>query len=142
MRFLNKTYPAVLVLLLLLLTGCGAALNPYHENFNCQAPADAGQCVDTKTAYEESTAITELAEDKPDTTRSPPGTDFEAVRLQRLAELLKEPKAPILEPPKVIRVLILPYKGAGEELFMARYAYLKVDKAQWILTGGIEEKDD
>lgn len=141
MRFLDKTYPTILILLSLLLSGCGATLNPYHENFNCQAPADAGQCVDTRTAYEEATAVTmQSPYDSSVISSTSPKTDFEAIRLQRLAELLREPKAPILEPPKVLRVLILPYKGDGEELFMARYTYLKVDEAQWILTGGIEEK--
>lgn len=122
--------------LLLTLAGCGAALNPYHEEFNCRTKADDGRCVDTPTAYREATSITELAAGgRKDNAPSFAEKDIEAIRLQRLSELLREPRAPILQPPKVLRVLILPYKGASEELFMARYAYLKVDEAQWLLTG-------
>jgi len=144
MYFRGKISQVFICLLLLVpLTGCGAALNPYHENFNCQAKSDDGRCVDTPTAYKEATSITELAASGSQTPKtSPPENDFQAIRLQRLAELLREPKAPLLEPPKVLRVLLLPYKGDGEELFMARYAYLKVDEAQWILTGGLEEKGE
>jgi hypothetical protein len=40
-----------------LLSGCGAVLNPYHENFNCQAPEDTGHCVDTPSAYDEAVGI-------------------------------------------------------------------------------------
>jgi len=125
-----------LLLLLLLLSGCGAALNPYHENFNCDAPDDAGKCVDTKTAYEEAVRIPQIPTQK----SAAPEEDVEAARLSRLAELLKEPQTPIIEPPRILRVLILPYKGNGD-LFMARYAYLQVESAKWVLTSideGIE----
>ena len=40
----------------------------------------------------------------------------------------------MIAPPRVLRVLILPYKGSGD-LFMARYAYLQVEPANWVLTG-------
>jgi conjugal transfer pilus assembly protein TraV len=124
------------ILLLLLLSGCGAALNPYHENFNCDAPDDAGKCVDTKTAYEEAVRTPQIPAQK----SAAPEEDVEAARLSRLAELLKEPQTPMIEPPRILRVLILPYKGNGD-LFMARYAYLQVESAKWVLTGideGIE----
>jgi conjugal transfer pilus assembly protein TraV len=117
----------------LLLNGCGAVLNPYHENFNCQAPEDAGHCVDTPSAYDEAVGINRpLKEEEAD-----PEKQVESARLDRLAQLLKEPKTPMIVPPRILRVLILPYKG-GENLFMARYAYLQVESARWVLTG-IEE---
>ncbi|MDP2852114.1 MAG: TraV family lipoprotein [Gallionella sp.] len=114
----------------LTLTGCGAALNPYNESFRCQAPEDSGQCVDTKTAYEEATGFGKKSDGKPLKAEE----SAEAARLTRLAELLHEPQTPMIAPPRVLRVLILPYKGSGD-LFMARYAYLQVEPANWVLTG-------
>ena len=120
-----------LLLLPLLLAGCGAALNPYNENFRCQAPEDSGQCVDTKTAYEEAIGFGQQGSGgKP----SKAEESAEAARLTRLSELLREPQTPMIAPPRVLRVLILPYKGSGD-LFMARYAYLQVEPASWVLTG-------
>ena len=119
----------ILFLLYLLLTGCGAALNPYHENFNCQAPEESGHCVDTRTAYEEAIGFNPPIEEKESSEKV-----VEAARLERVAQLLKEPQTPMIVPPRILRVLILPYKGNGD-LFMARYAYLQVEPARWVLTG-------
>jgi conjugal transfer pilus assembly protein TraV len=125
MKSLNKLARYSLCLFTLLLTGCGAALNPYHENFNCQAPDDSGKCVDTKTAYADAVGINQLVKgDKVNTEE-----DVEAARLEKLAELLEEPQTPMIAPPRILRVLILPYKGNGD-LFMARYAYLQVESAR------------
>ena len=127
-----RSVPSPLLLLIpLLLTGCGAALNPYNENFRCQAPEDSGQCVDTKTAYEEAVGFGQQGSSgKPAKAEE----SAEAARLSRLSELLREPQTPMIAPPRVLRVLILPYKGNGD-LFMARYAYLQVEPANWVLTG-------
>ena len=134
MKSSNKLTLYSFFLLLLLLSGCGAALNPYHENFNCQAPDDAGKCVDTPSAYEEAAGINPLVKEE----KANPQRDVEAARLSRLTELLKEPRTPMIEPPRILRVLILPYKGDGD-LFMARYAYLQVESAQWLLSDIDEE---
>ncbi len=56
-----------------------------------------------------------------------------------LAELLQEEKKPLLQPPKILRVLLLPYKGEDEELFMSRYVYLKIEDSKWILTDLTEQ---
>lgn len=138
-----------LLFLLSLLTGCGAALNPYHEDFNCRTDPHSGHCVDTPTAYEEAVANFDPDEsDKPDkksvtSTDSEPvqQNDIEEIRLQRLAELLEEPETPMITPPRIMRVLILPYRGKGDELFMARYTYLQVESAKWVLTG-IDEGEE
>jgi conjugal transfer pilus assembly protein TraV len=60
-------------------------------------------------------------------------------RYKALTELLEEPDKPMLEPPKIMRVLMLPYKGESDELFMTRYVYLKLKDSQWVLTD-ISEK--
>jgi conjugal transfer pilus assembly protein TraV len=128
-KLLNGIFLCSLSLLFMLLTGCGAALNPYHENFNCQAPEDSGHCVDTNTAYEEAAGISQQVKWKEANTEK----YVDRARFERLAELLKEPQTPMIVPPRILRVLILPYKGDGD-LFMARYAYLQVEPATWVLT--------
>ena len=129
-----KTCRIILLFLFpLLFSGCGAVLNPYHENFNCQAPEDTGHCVDTPSAYDEAVGVNQLVKGEAVNTEK----QIDAARLDRLAQLLKEPQAPMIVPPQILRVLILPYKG-GEDLFMARYAYLQVESARWVLSG-IEE---
>ena len=40
----------------------------------------------------------------------------------------------------MLRVLLLPYRGANEELFMARHVYIKVEEARWVLTDLNEDK--
>ncbi|OGT92504.1 MAG: hypothetical protein A2286_14630 [Gammaproteobacteria bacterium RIFOXYA12_FULL_61_12] len=123
------------------ISGCGAALNPYHENFNCKAPAGDGRCLDTPDAYEE--AVNPPSKDK-EGARQQASTssrhEVQETRYKLLSELLSEPKAPLLEPPKVLRVLLLPYRGANEELFMARHVYIKVEEARWVLTDLAEDK--
>ena len=111
-----------------LVSGCGATLNPYHENFNCQAPEDSGLCVDTPSAYKEAVGITQPVNGE----AADPEKRVDQVRLERLAQLLKEPQTPMVTPPRIVRVLILPYKGNGD-LFMARYAYLQVEPSGWVL---------
>ena len=134
MKLSNKLTLYSFFLLLLLLSGCGAALNPYHENFNCQGPDDSGKCVDTPSAYAEAAGINPLVkEEKANTER-----DVDGARLERLAALLQEPQTPMIIPPRILRVLILPHKGDGD-LFMARYAYLQVESAQWVLSDIDEE---
>ena len=119
-----------LCLVPLLITGCGAALNPYHENFNCQAPEDSGHCVDTPSAYDEAIGLKQLAKGEVVNTEK----QIDEARLERLAQLLKEPQTPMIVPPRILRVLILPYRG-NDDLYMARYAYLQVESARWVLTG-------
>jgi len=118
----------------LLLTGCGAALNPYHENFNCKALEDSGHCVDTPSAYDEAVGINQLVKGEAANTEK----QIDEARLERVAQLLNEPKTPMIVPPRILRVLILPYRG-NDDLFMARYAYLQVESARWVLTGVDED---
>ena len=96
--FPRGSLQGALLLLPLFLTGCGAALNPYNENFRCLAPEDSGQCVDTKTAYEEAIGLGQGAPGKPSTAEE----SAEAARLSRLSELLREPQTPMIAPPRVL----------------------------------------
>jgi conjugal transfer pilus assembly protein TraV len=127
----------ILFIILPLLPGCGPVLNPYEENFKCRAKDDTGECIDTPTAYQKARY--------PETEENvvPPNSDSAQRELQNsryeiINDLLQEETKPLLQPPKIIRVLLLPYKGEDEELFMSRYVYLKIEDSQWVLTD-IEE---
>jgi conjugal transfer pilus assembly protein TraV len=122
----------------MLLTSCGPVLNPYNEDFKCRARDDAGECIDTPTAYKkarypetETTEKTEL--------QNGVKQEIQDIRYAVLAQLLQEEKKPLLQPPKILRVLLLPYKGEGEELFMSRYVYVKIEDSKWILTDLAEQ---
>ena len=39
----------------------------------------------------------------------------------------------MVAPPKVLRVLLLPYEGSDNVLYMYRYVYSFVDEPRWIL---------
>ena len=122
------------ILILLGLSACASmesAVNPYDENFKCKASDETGKCIDTPTAYKEARYPKVEAEQE---ILSNTTANKEDQRYQMVAGLLEEPRKPILQPPKIMRVLLLPYEGEGEELFMTRYVYLKVKESDWILT--------
>ena len=58
---------------------------------------------------------------------------YRSALFDKFSGLLKEPKTPIVSPPKVMRVLLLPYTGQENEFYMLRYVYFFVDKPRWIL---------
>jgi len=112
--------------LVLLLSGC-AILNPYEEDFKCKKTSE-GKCVDVETAYREAKGLSAgLA-------ASADSAEYEQAVYDRMAGLLHAPSTPVVAPPKVMRVLILPYEGKESELYMLRYAYIFVDRPRWILT--------
>jgi conjugal transfer pilus assembly protein TraV len=146
------------LLLLLLLSGCGGVgriVNPYEENFKCRTRDDAGNCISTPSAYKEArfpdadnAGETSCTNTNGDTVPCPPTTTdasninqltAQNSRYKALTALLTEPDKPMLEPPKIMRVLMLPYKGENDELFMTRYVYLKLKESGWVLTD-ISEK--
>jgi len=58
---------------------------------------------------------------------------YRSALYDKFSGLLKEPQTPIVAPPKVMRVLLLPYTGQDNEFYMLRYVYFFVDKPRWIL---------
>lgn len=133
---MNKLNPIVghlFLLFMLLLTGCGPVLNPYNEDFKCRAKDDAGECIDTPTAYQKARHPEIDAEPTPASANTAQ-QELQDNRYRIVAELLQEETKPLLQPAKILRVLLLPYKGEDEELFMSRYVYLKIEDSQWVLT--------
>jgi len=131
-----ERYKHLLTILVLIgLSACAPlekAVNPYEEDFNCRASDESGKCIDTPSAYKE--ARYPVIEEPLMSGVPTPVLNVADQRYQLVAGLLEEPQKPILQPPKIMRVLLLPYEGEGEELFMTRYVYLKVEESDWILS--------
>jgi conjugal transfer pilus assembly protein TraV len=126
------------VLLLALLAACstvGNTINPYKSNFNCSYK-ESGKCISMTGAYEESRLDRTQSMD-PAKAALLPTTGEKAYQegvYKKLAGLLDEPKTPLIAPPKVMRVLLLPYKN-DRDLYMYRYAYFVVDDFRWVIDG-------
>ena len=130
----------------ILLGGC-SILNPYKSEFTCPQKEN-GKCVAVEKAYDES-----LAGKTGKGERSEPlkkdglekGADKRGALLyqeevyRKLTGLLREPVTPLVAPPRIMRVLLLPYKGEGGELFMPRYVYFMADDPRWIMGGYLKE---
>ena len=78
-----------------------------------------------------------------------PGAGEEAAHSQykeslykRLDSLVREPKAPMVAPAQVMRVLLLPYKGEGNELYMLRHVYFFVDDPKWVVNDSAVATDE
>jgi len=126
----------VLLVCLVIVTGCASVMNPYSSDFSCPE-TNKGKCVSVKKAYSESMETNpiedEIDYDKDQETMSASEISYQDAMYQELAGLLNEPVTPIVAPPKVMRVLLLPYRGDKNELYMYRYVYFFVDKPKWVL---------
>jgi conjugal transfer pilus assembly protein TraV len=85
--------------------------------------------VDTPTAYRQARVPDPATE-----TTSAVQDEAQGERYRAISDLLAAPETPLLNPPKILRVLLLPYRGEANELFMSRYAYLEIEPAEWVLT--------
>ncbi|MDD2466387.1 MAG: TraV family lipoprotein [Desulfobulbus sp.] len=127
------------ILILLCVSGCAGvkdAVNPYEENFRCKAKDSEGKCVDTPAAYKEA----RLPDGQGSENSNVSQIEAQNSRYKALTDLLEAPETPVLNPPKIMRVLLLPYRGENNELFMTRYAYLEIEPSQWVLTEVSEKK--
>ena len=136
------------------LSGCAGVMNPYHSNFQCPNFKN-GRCVSVEDAYKESTG---QYHDLWKKGTSPGGTspgggpdngeriqkagpsiadEYQSALYGRLDGLLKSPVSPMVVPPEVMRVLILPYTGRDNELYMARYVYLFLSGPRWLLNDAV-----
>ena len=127
-------------------SGCstvGEAINPYSAQFKCEM-TENGRCTSMTGAY-----LGSLQKDpkngrdrngkntKNGNATDPPTsptseTAYQEALFKKLSGLLEEPATPVIAPPKVMRVLLLPYK-AEKDLFMYRYVYFVVDDYSWVL---------
>ncbi len=121
-----------------LVFGCASAMNPYSGSFTCPQ-MEEGKCVPISQAYQESVmgypiSLEEKKKASDQFEYSPVEDVYKDALFMKLSQLLKEPKTPVLAPPKIVRIMILPYQdGAGKEFYSARYIYTIVEEPQWIL---------
>jgi conjugal transfer pilus assembly protein TraV len=126
------------VLSIALLAACstvGDTINPYKSNFNCPYKV-SGKCISMTGAYEESRRELAQPTDPAKAVMLPTNGEkaYQEGVYKKLTGLLDEPKTPLIAPPKVMRVLLLPYKN-DRDLYMYRYAYFVVDDFRWVLDG-------
>jgi len=136
---------ALMLAFLFLLGGCASVTNPYNSEFTCPQ-AEKGKCVGIPQAYLESLKQSEnstelknyyptLEEKKEVTNQEIPEEQkvYADALFNRLSRILKEPETPVLTVPKVVRVLILPYRGDnGKALYFSRYVYVITDEPKWV----------
>jgi len=118
----------------------GEAVNPYKSSFNCPL-GDNGKCVNMTDAYKESlqpeNALQPSRTATTDTQQARPETMYQASLYKKLTGLLDEPTTPVIAPPKVMRVLFLPYRGSDKELYLYRYVFFVADDYAWTLGDNI-----
>lgn len=66
---------------------------------------------------------------------------YRSALYDKFGNLLKEPKTPIVSPPKTMRVLLMPYTGQENEFYMLRYVYFFVDEPRWLLGDSVMAED-
>ncbi len=155
MRFKQIARSVAFFALLVATCGC-SMLNPYDSEFPCKG-GYPGKCTSVREAHLESLAGTDGGnKQKPcsdGNCQSDTSSDellrnndakasegaYKASLYRRLDGLLQEPKMPVVAPPKVMRILMLPYKGQDGEFYMMRYLYFFVDEPRWVLGDSIEE---
>lgn len=139
------------IMTLFALSGCSSILNPYSSDFTCPK-TENGKCVDMETAHEESLAKTgkknsenvkpcqgkdceskEKSDKSEKSRKTTPDITYQDELHKKLAGLLTQPTTPVVAPPAVIRVLMLPYKGDENELYMMRYVYIILDGPKWVM---------
>ncbi|MDY0362188.1 MAG: TraV family lipoprotein [Desulforegulaceae bacterium] len=114
----------LIIFSVLFLSGC-SILNPYNEEFLCPNTSK-GICTTVENAYFNSNNINSPLSPQPEQTIS------NQTRNVTLASIIGSPEQPIITPPKIARVLILPYSAKnGTMMYGERYAYIIVKQASF-----------
>ncbi len=128
----------------LLFEGC--FLNPYKSDFQCPK-TETGECVSVRSAYDKSvddgrnksegSSMKDLMNDAGSSKAPQPKKStvslYQDALYSKMTGLLNDPVTPMIAPPSVLRVLIFPYRGDGNRLFMPRFAYIMLEDPRWIL---------
>jgi conjugal transfer pilus assembly protein TraV len=137
---------------MLFICGC-TLLNPYESSFSCPETGN-GRCVSVDEAYRESAAGLAGSDAGPagigptgpgleTPARVSPGYDrYRTALFEKFSGLLQEPVTPLVSPPKTMRVLLLPYRGRDNELYMLRYVYFFVDEPRWLLGDAVSAGEE
>jgi len=145
--------PVRLILIIVfsfIVSGC-SAFGVYDDTFSCPNSYN-GRCIGVDGAYKLSLEGKDNAENDPDIQKENKGkkapkdegaetleregvahTSYKESLFKKMNNLLKEPDTPVVAPPQVMRMVLLPYKGDANELYMLRHVYFFVDEPKWIL---------
>jgi conjugal transfer pilus assembly protein TraV len=142
---------------LLVVSAC--SLNPYNSQFMCAATANHGKCESVDAAYGDAVAKTATPSPRPtgassaktrrrtpDPLRSAPAnglpimnvanTSGEARYLdaeyRKLAALVEEPIVPVVQPPTVLRTLILSY-SSSDSVYLPRYVMYFAEAPKFVI---------
>lgn len=150
---------SAVLFVLAIAAGC-SIVSGYSNEFSCPASYN-GRCSSLQEAYDVAREGKDGPEHDPaiekkpakdmvdeDITKNTQGADTKSASLRpeqtahttykeslfkRFTGLINEPVTPMVAPPQVMRVLLLPYKGEANELYMLRHAYFFVDEPKWVL---------
>ena len=144
---MKNVHKLIILAIYVLISGCSAkAINPYNENYMCDAMNDYGECITVNGAYEKSLKDSNNIKEGDKTGTATPGigattqpaSNYQDSLYRELASILDEPRTPMVKPPQIRRVLIMQYEDGA--FYMPRYAYLMIDEARWILDEQGESK--
>lgn len=130
-------------------SGCATLLNPYESEKQCPETFN-GKCASLEESYLESFRRSDEAwakvesypetwdeDEKPDkaSKQNSQAEQYANTLFGEMTKLIKQPETPIVAPPKVMRVLILPYSADENErnLYMERWVYILLDGPRWTL---------
>lgn len=141
---------ALLISVAVFIAGC-SGMGVYESETTCPKSYN-GRCISVPDAYD----LAKRGKDGPDfdpavqeakkksdssekdlspkpSTEEDAHASYKESLYKRFDNLLKEPVTPVVAPPQVMRVLLLPYKSDGNELYMLRHVYFFVDEPRWLL---------
>lgn len=137
---------------------CTSVKNAYNKSFEVDPDSEEEVCPDGNCdkAFRENNIADETAGQEPaeenvqkkksDVKPAPqPRASAKAVYQEKkyeiLAGLIQEEEPPIVVPPEVVRVLVLSYTGAKNEMFGFRYAYFFGTQPEWMLSTAFEGRN-
>jgi len=148
---------ALSLMIFFVCTSCSSVFNPYSSKFQCPETYK-GKCVSVKQAYDESfeeNANNPLVREdkgkknkeskkkkaeKEKKSKNTPEYSYRKALYEKLSSLMREPTTPLVIPPKVMRVLILPYTEKGNNLLTQHYIYFFATEPRWAISS-FKEKE-
>lgn len=150
----------ILSLLLVTAVLSGCSMLPYESGSSCTMQKKYGKCIDVEGAYKEavtgedsgapelhklsdgkskrtkqSDAVIKVETEKSNVIRANDYRGYQDARYQTLTDIISEPNAPMLSPPRTVRTLIISYTPNQDKkrLYMPRYVYSIIEESEFVL---------
>lgn len=150
--------------------GCAGGLGVYESDFSCPNSYN-GRCISMQGAYDAAVSGQDSADYDPAVIKKKKEMEEESGEktsgnqvsenvmdprvgeqnaysaykeslYNKFSSLIQTSVTPMVAPPKVMKVLLLPYRGEGNELFMLREVFFFVDEPKWILGDTVVELEE